>query len=51
MSGKKYELVYFNGRGRGELARLCLSYAGQAFDDTRIGQGEDWTALKASPGM
>ena len=50
MSGNKYEVVYFDGRGRGELARLCLSYAGQKFDDTRV-KKDDWPALKTTPGM
>jgi len=34
-SGAKYRLHYFNGRGRGELARLCFVYGGIHFDDVR----------------
>ncbi|KAH3815006.1 glutathione S-transferase-like [Dreissena polymorpha] len=41
----KYELHYFNGRGRGEVCRLLFVAAGQAFTDTRVEQAE-WPKLK-----
>ena len=43
----KYELHYFNGRGRGEVCRLLFVAAGQAFTDTRVEQAE-WPKLKPS---
>ena len=30
-----YKLVYFDGRGRGELLRLTLAAAGKKFEDCR----------------
>ncbi|XP_065178785.1 hematopoietic prostaglandin D synthase-like [Sycon ciliatum] len=36
-----YKVTYFNGRGRGELVRMCLSYAGQEFEDKRLDGGWD----------
>ena len=41
MSGIK--LIYFDGRGRGELSRLILSAAGQKFEDVRL-TFEQWGA-------
>eukprot|EP00057_Strongylocentrotus_purpuratus_P033451 XP_791441.2 PREDICTED: S-crystallin SL11 [Strongylocentrotus purpuratus] len=35
-----YELVYFNARGRGEIARLLLAQAGVDYEDTRLTQDE-----------
>ena len=43
----KLKLIYFNGRGRGEPARLILAQAGVEYDDERI-EFEDWPALKPS---
>ena len=43
----KLKLIYFNGRGRGEPARLILAQAGVEYEDKRI-EFEDWTALKSS---
>ncbi|XP_052811356.1 probable glutathione S-transferase 5 isoform X2 [Mya arenaria] len=42
---KKYELVYFDGRGRGENSRLLFTVAGVSFTDTRV-TVEDWPKLK-----
>jgi len=41
-----FKLFYFNGRGRGEGARLLLSEAGFAFEDKRV-ENKDWAPLKA----
>ena len=43
----KLKLIYFNGRGRGEPARLILAQAGVEYEDERI-EFEDWAALKPS---
>ena len=45
--GGDYKLTYFNGRGRAEVARLCLAAAGVKFTDNRIEQS-DWPAYKPS---
>lgn len=42
-----YKLYYFNVRGRGELARLVLNYAGVPFEDYRF-EMADWPAIKPS---
>ena len=47
MEKPKLKLTYFNGRGRGELARLILAHGGREFEDCRIEQS-DWPAMKAS---
>ena len=44
---RKMKLIYFNARGRAELARLILAQAGEAYDDERI-EGADWPKLKPS---
>nr|XP_022338768.1 glutathione S-transferase-like [Crassostrea virginica] len=41
----KYVFTYFDGRGRGEPARMLFAVAGVAFEDRRISQ-EEWPALK-----
>ena len=43
----KLKLTYFNGRGRGEAARLILAQAGVHYEDVRI-EFADWPALKPS---
>jgi len=40
-----YKLTYFNGKGRGEIARLCFAAAGQKYEDKRV-EFPDWPALK-----
>lgn len=40
-----YKLIYFNLRGRGELARLVLHQAGVQFEDYRVDRA-DWPQLK-----
>ena len=45
MSG--YKLYYFNGRGRGELARLAFAAANIEFEDIRLTRDE-WAVEKAS---
>jgi len=42
----EYKLVYFNGRGRAEPARLIFAYAGHHYTDQRI-EGAEWPALKS----
>ena len=34
------KLTYFNGRGRGETARLILAFAGKDYEDRRISFGK-----------
>lgn len=41
----QYKLVYFNFRGRGEIARLILAAAGQKFEDFRL-EREQWPEYK-----
>ncbi len=41
-----YKLIYFNVRGRAELARLILHYAQVPFEDHRV-EGAQWPQLKA----
>ncbi|KAH3785650.1 S-crystallin 4-like [Dreissena polymorpha] len=41
----KYELHYFNLRGRGEVCRLLFAAADREYTDTRIEQA-DWPKLK-----
>ena len=44
---KKIKLTYFDGRGRGEVARQILAYSGQSWEDDRI-SFEAWPELKPS---
>merc|ERR1712226_1670079 len=41
------KLTYFNGRGRAEISRLILAYAGVQFEDDRI-TGEQLAEIKSS---
>jgi len=34
--GAKFQLTYFNGRGRAEKSRMLFNLAGQEFDDVRV---------------
>ena len=34
------KLTYFNGRGRGETARLVLAYAAKEYEDRRVSFGK-----------
>jgi hypothetical protein len=43
----QYKLIYFNLRGRGEVARLIFTYAGQEFEDYRV-KSKDWPNYKLS---
>jgi len=43
------EVIYFNGPGRGELARLCFAAGGVEFTDTRVEQ-PNWPAMKGDAG-
>ncbi|XP_072038014.1 S-crystallin SL11-like [Amphiura filiformis] len=42
-----YKLIYFNGRGRGENARMMFAAAGVPYEDNRI-EFKDWPQMKAS---
>lgn len=42
----QYKLIYFNLRGRGELARLILHHQEVAFEDFRF-EREEWPKYKA----
>lgn len=46
--GEPIELIYFDGPGRGELARLAFKAGGVQFVDTRVKQ-EAWPAHKENP--
>jgi len=41
----QYKLIYFNGRGRGEVSRLIFAHAGVNYTDQRI-ERADWPAFK-----
>ncbi|XP_077985459.1 hematopoietic prostaglandin D synthase-like [Glandiceps talaboti] len=43
----KYQLTYFNVRGRAEITRLIFAAAGVEFDDVRFEQGQ-WKTEKAT---
>ena len=40
------KLIYFNARGRAELARLILAQAGEDYIDERV-ERDDWPKLKS----
>lgn len=42
----KPELVYFDGRGRGEIVRLVLAAAGIEFTETHLKAREEYLAIK-----
>ena len=44
--GASYELIYFNFRGRAELARLILALADVDYTDTRMTSPENWLQFK-----
>ena len=49
----KYKLTYFDVRGRGEIPRLLLTYAGVKFEDKRLkvdsnGNCNEWIEMKPS---
>ena len=41
----KYKLVYFDGRGRAEVARMLFKLAGEEFEDKRIKE-DAWPEYK-----
>merc|ERR1711981_1090359 len=41
----KIKLTYFDGKGRGELIRLILTYGGEPWEEDRI-SFEEWPELK-----
>ena len=41
-----YKLVYFNGRGRGEVTRFLFLQAGVEFEDYRVAGEEEWKEMK-----
>lgn len=45
MESTTYKLVYFNLRGRAELARMLFEYAGQKYEDVRV-EKDEWTQMK-----
>lgn len=42
-----YKLMYFDGRGRAEVARLMFEQCSIPYDDKRISY-EDWPKVKTS---
>ncbi|XP_046358199.2 probable glutathione S-transferase 6 [Haliotis rufescens] len=40
-----YKLIYFDLRGKGELARLILTYQGQEYEDSRFSM-DQWPEIK-----
>lgn len=44
---ESYKLVYFAGKGRGEISRLLFAAAGVKYEDKRI-TFEDWPKVKPS---
>ena len=44
--GASYELIYFNFRGRAELARLIFALADVEYTDTRVTSPERWLGFK-----
>jgi len=49
MANSKLKLVYFDGKGRAEVARLILAAAGKEYEDIRLAE-ENWnTDTKYKP--
>ncbi|TRY73251.1 hypothetical protein TCAL_07392 [Tigriopus californicus] len=46
MADMKIKLIYFDGRGRGEIIRQILAFGGIAFEDIRIPM-EEWDDYKS----
>ena len=42
-----YKLMYFNSRGRAEVARLVMAYAGIPYEDVRV-ETDKWAEVKPS---
>ena len=42
----QYKLIYFNARGRAEVARLILHYAQVPFEDYRLADRAEWSQIK-----
>ena len=40
-----YQLIYFNGRDRAEIARLMFAQAGVKYEDKRVTE-EEWVEMK-----
>ena len=40
-----YKLIYFNIKGRAEVARLLFAEAGQEYEDKRL-KSEEWSQIK-----
>ena len=40
-----YKLIYFNIKGRAEVARLLFAEAGQEYEDKRL-KSEEWSKIK-----
>ncbi|XP_059155473.1 S-crystallin SL11-like [Physella acuta] len=47
MANAKIRLLYFDGKGRAELARLLLAAGGKKYEDVRFSM-EDWPKFKPS---
>ncbi len=45
-SGDKMQLIYFDGRGRGEYVRYVMAMGGIDYEDVRI-RPEQWQDMKA----
>ena len=43
-----FKLTYFNGRGRAEVIRYIMAYAGFKYEDNRIDEQSEWPEFKPS---
>jgi hypothetical protein len=41
-----YQFFYFDGRARGELARLVFAASGKSYKDNRVEIFKEWPVLK-----